>query len=108
MPESKYPTLCFLKGTNEVGACRICLVEVVGGRSLVASCGQSGGRRNERYDKFAAGARYTQVNFKVDLVGSQQDCLACIRNGNCELQDLCELFAIRENRFQGKKEPVDR
>ena len=34
----RIPTLCFLKDVNEIGACRICVVEVKGGRSLVASC----------------------------------------------------------------------
>jgi len=101
----KIPTLCFLKGTNEVGACRICLVEVVGGRSLVASCVSpvaEGMNVMTNSPRVRATRRST---LELILSDHNRDCLACIRNGNCELQDLCELFAIRENRFQGEKSP---
>ena len=101
----KIPTLCFLKGVNEVGACRICLVEVVGGRSLVASCVNPVAEGMEVMTNSPRVRATRRSTLELILSDHNKDCLACIRNGNCELQNLCELYAIRENRFQGVRSP---
>jgi NADH-quinone oxidoreductase subunit G/NADP-reducing hydrogenase subunit HndD len=101
----KIPTLCYLKGINEIGACRVCLVEVVGGRSLSAACvtpvtegmvvqTQTPRVRNTR-----------RSTLEMILSDHNRDCLACIRNGNCELQTLSETYGIREISFEGTKSP---
>lgn len=101
----KIPTLCYLKGLNEIGACRVCLVEVVGGRSLAASCVNpvsEGMVVRTNTERVRSTRRST---LEMILSDHNKDCLACIRNGNCELQDLCELYGIRKVSFEGEKSP---
>lgn len=102
----KVPTLCYLKGVNEIGACRICLVEVVGGRSLAASCVTpvSEGMVVKTNTPRVRATRKSTL--EMILSDHNRDCLSCIRNGNCELQDLSELYGIREISFQGVKSPT--
>ena len=101
----KIPTLCYLKGLNEVGACRVCLVEVVGGRSLAASCVNpvTDGMVVKTNSKRVRDTRKSTL--EMILSDHNKDCLSCIRNGNCELQDMCELYGIREYNFEGEKSP---
>ncbi len=101
----KIPTLCYLKGINEVGACRVCLVEVVGGRSLAAACVNpvaEGMIVKTNSPRVRATRKST---LELILSDHNKDCLSCIRNQNCELQDLCELYSIREYNFKGDKSP---
>ena len=101
----KIPTLCYLKGVNEVGACRVCLVEVVGGRSLAAACVSpvSEGMVIKTNSPRVRATRKSTL--EMILSDHNQDCLSCIRNKNCELQDLCELYSIRKVSFNGAKSP---
>lgn len=92
------PTLCFLKDINEIGACRICVVEVKGARSLVASC----------MYPISEGMEITTNSQKVidsrkktlELILSDHDrkCLSCVRSTNCELQKLCNDLKV-ENEY---------
>src|SRR5690554_1480009 len=96
------PTLCYLKGINEVGACRVCLVEVVGGRALAAACVNpvtDGMVVKTNSNRVRATRRST---LEMILSDHNRDCLACIRNKNCELQDLAERYNIRQVTFEGK------
>ena len=101
----KIPTLCYLKGLNEVGACRVCLVEVVGGRALAASCVNpvSEGMVVKTNSKRVRSTRKSTL--EMILSDHNKDCLSCIRNGKCELQEMCELYGIREFGFEGEKSP---
>lgn len=95
------PTLCHLKGLVPSGACRICSVEVDGQRGLVPSCsypvyeGMVVNCNSQRVRK----ARKTIVELLVE--NHPQDCLICVRNKNCELQDLAEQYGLREHRYKG-------
>ena len=99
----KIPTLCYLKDVNESGACRVCLVEVKGAKNLVTSCcypvrdGMEVFTNNERV---LAGRRNS-----VELIMSNHssECLSCIMNQNCELQELTQTLGIRKNAFTGEK-----
>lgn len=99
------PTLCFLKDINEIGACRFCVVEVTGARSLVASCvfpierdGTEIFTNSERVRK----ARKTTL--ELILSTHERKCLSCIRSGNCELQKLCKEYGVDdEGKFDGDK-----
>ena len=99
------PTLCYLKDINEVGACRVCLVEVEGARSLQASCvlPVSEGmvvKSNTR------NVRQTVKNtVELILANHNRECLTCFRNRNCELQTLSEELGIEEISFEGEKRP---
>jgi NADH-quinone oxidoreductase subunit G/NADP-reducing hydrogenase subunit HndD len=102
----RIPTLCYLKGINEIGACRVCLVEVVGGRSLAAACVSpvSEGMVIKTNTPRVRATRKSTL--EMIMSDHDKDCLSCIRNQNCELQDLCELYGIRECRFPGARSPV--
>ncbi len=102
----KIPTLCYLKGVNEIGACRVCLVEVVGGRTLAAACVSpvsEGMVVRTNSNRVRATRRST---LEMILSDHNRECLTCIRNQNCELQDLCETYNIREVSYQGVKSPA--
>jgi len=96
------PTLCYLKGINEIGACRICLVEVQGTRALQASCVYpvSDGMVVRTNTPDVREAR--KVNLELILSNHDKKCLTCIRNQNCELQDLAERFHSTDIRYEGE------
>lgn len=96
------PTLCFLKGINEIGDCRICLVEVEGARGFVTSCMQ------KVYEGMVVRTNTDDVQearknvLKLVLSSHEKKCLSCIRHGNCELQDLARRFGITDIEFEGQ------
>ena len=99
------PTLCYLKEMNEIGACRFCVVEVTGARSLVAACvfpierdGTEIFTNSDRVRK----ARKTTL--ELILSTHERKCLSCVRSGNCELQKLCKEYGVDdEGKFDGDK-----
>lgn len=96
------PTLCYLKEINEIGACRICMVEVKGARSLVTACVYP---VNEGMEVFTNTPRVRQsrkTTLELILSTHNKKCLSCVRNGTCELQKLCNDYGVEdENRFCG-------
>ncbi len=96
------PTLCHLKHLTPTGACRICSVEVEGQRGLTPSCAYPvyEGMNVETNSPRVRRARKTIVELLVE--NHPQDCLICVRNKNCELQDLAEQYGLREHRFAGE------
>lgn len=97
------PTLCYLKKINEIGACRICLVEVKGAKSLVASCVHPVSEGMEVFTHSKKVLKSRKITLELILSDHDRKCLSCHRNGTCELQTLCKEFGIDdENRFQGK------
>ena len=99
----RIPTLCYLKEINEIGACRMCVVEVKGARNLVAACVHPVSEGMEvltNTQKLLDSRRRT-----LELLLSVHDkkCLSCVRSGHCELQELCqELGVTDENYFEGE------
>ncbi len=94
------PTLCYYPGTTNVGACRVCVVEVEGARTLVASCCMpvNPGMVVKTDTERVLDAR----RLVVELLWASGDhnCLTCESNGNCELQDLVYRLKIEEPRFK--------
>ena len=97
------PTLCHMKDLTPTGACRICVVEVEGQRGLIPSCAYPvyDGMLVETNSTRVRRARKTIVELLVE--NHPQDCLICVRNKNCELQDLSEKYGVREHRYIGEK-----
>ena len=97
------PTLCFLKEINEVGDCRMCIVEIEGRRGFATSCVQKveEGMVVHTNTPNVIDSRKTILDLIVS--NHNRDCLTCIRNGNCELQDLCNKFGIRKVQYEGEK-----
>ncbi len=96
------PTLCFLKEINEVGDCRMCIVEVEGRRGFTTSCITKAeeGMVVHTNSKTVQDARKTTLD--LILSNHHRDCLTCIRNGNCELQKLAEKFNIEKVTYEGE------
>lgn len=97
------PTLCFLKGINEAGDCRMCIVEVEGRRGFLPSCitkveeGMVVRTNTEELEE----ARRTILD--LILSSHNRDCLTCVRNGNCELQTLAQKYGIMDIIYEGEK-----
>ncbi len=104
----KIPTLCFLKDINAIGACRICVVEVKGARSLVASCVYPVSNNMEVFTNTPAVRKSRKTTLELILSTHDKKCLSCIRNQNCELQALCNEYGVEDvDRFAGTKIEYD-
>ena len=77
------PTLCFLKDLNEIGACRICVVEVKGARSLVASCVYPVNEGMEVYTNSPKVLESRKLTLELILSTHEKKCLSCVRSNNC-------------------------
>lgn len=99
----KIPTLCYHPDLRPEGSCRLCVVEVKGARSLVASCVYpvSEGMEVWTNTKRVLEARRTVV--ELLLANHPQDCLTCPRNMNCELQRIANELGVRKIRVEGEK-----
>ena len=96
------PTLCYLKGMNEIGACRICIVEVKGTKNLVASCVTPVEEGMEILTNSPRVKASRKTTLELLLSTHRKDCLSCVRSGECELQALCKQFGVEdENRYKG-------
>ena len=94
------PTLCFLKDMNEIGACRMCVVDV-GARALAAACVMpvSEGMVVKTNTPAVRAARKSVL--ELILSNHKRECLSCVRSQNCELQKLALELGVDENRFSG-------
>ncbi len=95
------PTLCYLKDVQQIGACRMCLVEVVGGRALQAACvspvseGMVVKTNTEKIRK----SRKTIL--ELLLSNHNRECTSCVRSANCELQALCREYGVDDYPYDG-------
>ena len=96
------PTLCFLKDINEVGDCRMCIVEVEGRKGFATSCIQKveEGMVVKTHSPEVLEAR--KAILELILSNHHKDCLTCPRSGNCELQNLCIQFNIQKINYEGE------
>ena len=100
------PTLCYLKDINEIGACRLCLVEVKGARGLVTACVYPVDREGmEIVTNSPAIMRSRKMNLELLLSNHERKCLSCVRSTTCELQKLCNDYGVDEEYFAGDKTP---
>ena len=103
------PTLCYLKDVNQIGACRVCLVEVKGAKALQPSCVYPVTEGLEVMTNTAKVREARKGVVELLLSNHPADCLNCVRSGNCELQNLAQQMGIRKNRFEGEQStfPID-
>ena len=105
----KIPTLCYLKGINAIGACRICLVEIEGNRALQAACvlPVTEGMVVKTNSPKVLKAR--RLSLELLLSNHDRECLSCPRNKNCELQTLSERFQVEGYEYEGERHhlPID-
>lgn len=100
----RIPTLCYLKDINQIGACRVCVCEVKGARSLVAACVypiERDGTEIFTNTPRVLNARKTTV--ELMLSNHNNACNSCVRSTHCELQALAQELGCDEHRFEGAK-----
>ena len=97
------PTLCFLKDINEVGDCRMCIVEVEGRRGFATSCIQTveEGMVVHTHTQNVLESRHVILDLIIS--NHAKDCLTCTRSGNCELQTLATKFNVLNIEFEGER-----
>ena len=99
----RIPTLCYLKDINEIGACRMCVVEVKGARGLVAACVYPVSEGMEVLTNTKQLLDSRRRTLELLLSNHDKKCLSCVRSGHCELQELCqELGVTDEDHFAGE------
>ena len=101
------PTLCFLKDINEIGDCRMCVVQVEGRRGFATSCIQKveEGMVIKTHTPEIIEARHVMLDLIIS--NHDKDCLTCSRMGNCELQVLASKFGIQSIEFKGQREQYE-
>ncbi len=100
------PTLCYLKDINEIGACRLCLVEVSeGGRPfrMVTACVYPATDGMVILTNTPKIMKSRKMNLELLLSNHEKNCLSCVRSTNCELQKLCLDYGVDETHFSGEK-----
>lgn len=97
------PTLCYLKEINEIGACRMCVVEVKGARTLVTACVYPINEGMEVWTNTPKVVESRKKTLQLLLSNHRKECLSCVRSGNCELQQLCrDLGVTDEHKYDGE------
>ncbi|MCI8277111.1 MAG: 4Fe-4S binding protein [Clostridia bacterium] len=97
------PTLCFLKDINEIGDCRICVVEVEGKRGFATSCIQKVEEGMVVHTSTPAVIEARRVVLDLIISNHDRECLTCTRNGNCELQKLAVEFNVQKIEYAGER-----
>ena len=103
----RIPTLCFLKDINEIGACRMCVVEIKGARALQAACVYPVAEGLEIKTNSDKVRRARKVTLELILSNHDRECLTCVRSNNCELQKLSKELNIRDIRYKGEQTEHD-
>jgi len=97
------PTLCYLPEVQAIGACRVCLVEIEGNRTLQAACVTPAADGIKVFTNTERVRKARRFSVEMLLSNHPFECLTCARNLNCELQKLAYDLGIREVRFTGAK-----
>ncbi|MBQ8495187.1 MAG: iron hydrogenase small subunit [Clostridia bacterium] len=103
------PSLCYLKDINCIGACRVCVVEIVGRRGLVAACVYPVEEGMEVLTNTPAVRQSRRTTIELILSSHRKKCLSCVRANNCELHNLAFDYGVDEDRFKGEDRayPID-
>ncbi|MCE5254593.1 MAG: [FeFe] hydrogenase, group A [Actinomycetia bacterium] len=97
------PTLCYLEGVQAIGACRICLVEIEGAKTLVASCTQPVSEGMVVKTNSTRARRARRAVLELLLSEHDGDCYACVRSGDCELRRLAYAMGVDEITYPGER-----
>ena len=103
----RIPTLCYLKEVNEIGSCRMCMVEEEGKLQLLPACrthvreGMVINTKNERLIK------YRRTMLDLILSNHRLDCMSCAGNGLCHLQALCNEYEVDKSTHRGSRYHIE-
>ena len=103
------PSLCYLKDVSQTGSCRMCLVEVKGGRALQAACVYPVSEGLEVYTNTPKVRDARKITLELILSNHERKCLTCVRSRNCELQTLADELGVTEISYEGIRNeyPID-
>lgn len=99
----RIPTLCYLEGVQAIGACRVCLVEVEGAKTLVASCVMPASDGMKVFTNTRRVREARRMVVELLLSDHEGDCQTCDRNDDCELQAVARELGIRKVTYEGEK-----
>ncbi|OHD09566.1 MAG: ferredoxin [Spirochaetes bacterium GWD1_27_9] len=99
----KIPTFCYLENIQKMGSCRLCVVEVEGQRNLMASCMVEVKEGMKVFTNTERVRNARKMIYKLILSDHPKDCLKCVRNQKCELQQLEEMIQLDEREIIGEK-----
>ncbi len=102
------PTLCYLEGISEEGSCGVCVVEVKGTRTLQRSCITKVREGMEIFTNTPTVREARKVNLELTLAHHDIACPTCVRDGNCELQDVANRLGIKEVSFDKIPSPYEK
>src|SRR5699024_5688945 len=94
------PHLCFLKGINEIGACRVCLVELTGIDRLVTACDTECRSGMEVITNSPRLRRIRRINVDLILSDHRSECPSCVKSGNCTLQSIANDLGLIVSPFE--------
>ncbi|MCL1817109.1 MAG: NADH-dependent [FeFe] hydrogenase, group A6 [Clostridiales bacterium] len=97
------PNLCYLEGIHQYGACRICMVEVEGARTLMAACMVNVAEGMVISTNTARARQARKLVCELILSDHPADCLQCSRSGSCKLQEITRTLGVVEHRFPGQR-----
>ena len=102
------PSLCYMKEINEIGACRICVVEVKGAKSLVTACVYPINEGMEVWTNTPKVMEARKRTLQLLLSNHRKSCLSCVRSGNCELMELCRQYGVDDDHmYDGSMTPSE-
>ncbi|MDX2100296.1 MAG: bidirectional hydrogenase complex protein HoxU [Leptolyngbyaceae cyanobacterium bins.59] len=93
------PTLCHMEGISDVGACRLCMVEVKGTNKLLPACVTQVAEGMEVETNTAKLQEYRRMTVELLFAEGNHVCSVCVANGNCELQDVAIVVGMDHSRF---------
>ncbi len=107
----RIPTLCYHEDLCVAGNCRVCVVEQVGGRALLAACATPVGEGMQIHTNSAVVRTARKTIIELLLSEHYSDCTKCYKNGNCELQSLAHEYRVGDHVFidlvNGKRKHID-
>ena len=98
----RIPSLCYLKDINEIGACRMCIVEIEGARGFQTACVYPVSSDMVVHTDTAAVREARKIVLQLIMSTHKTDCLTCEKAGNCKLQDYCYEYEVDVGVYAGK------
>ena len=102
------PTLCYMPGINEIGSCRLCMVEAEGLNSMLAACRTKVTEGMEIRTESDTLTSFRRTMLRLILANHNVDCMSCPGNGVCRLQELCNAYDVREAGFEGSRMEMEK
>lgn len=103
----KIPTLCYLEGVNEIGACRLCIVEITGMEKLVSSCNTKVKDGMEIQTKSPRVIEARKMVLELLLSNHKTDCFSCNKNGVCRLQKYCDEYGVERSSYTQTRADIE-